>query len=214
MKKVNLSEIIYSPLNGEWGNEDVSGNGTFVIRTANFTNNGFINYSNLVTRDIQSKKLVQKKLQVGDIIIEKSGGSDKQPVGRVVYFDRNDGVFTFNNFTSVLRIKDFKIWDPKFVFFSLYVSYQKGETKRFENKTTGLHNLKLDSYIKHCKIPNIPLEEQNKIVCRIEKMEDIVTKRKKQLEYFDIIVKSRLKTEKSSNMIQHMIQYNVKHQFF
>lgn len=28
------------------------------------------------------------------------------------------------------------------------------------------------------------------------------------------IDKSRLKTEKSSNMIQHMIQYNVKHQFF
>lgn len=27
-------------------------------------------------------------------------------------------------------------------------------------------------------------------------------------------VKPRLKTEKSSNMIQHMIQYNVKHQFF
>ena len=191
MKKIDLAEIIYSPLNGEWGNEDISGKGPFVIRTANFTNTGFINYSSLVTRDIPQKKLVKKRLQVGDIIIEKSGGSDKQPVGRVVYFDRNDGFFTFNNFTSVLRIKDFKIWNPKFVFFSLYVSYQKGETKRFENKTTGLHNLKLDSYIKHCKIPDIPLEEQNKIVCRIEKIEDIVTKRKKQLEYLNMIVKSR-----------------------
>src|SRR5690625_7466323 len=37
------------------------------------------------------QKTEKKRLKPGDIIIEKSGGSKNQPVGRVVYFDIDDG---------------------------------------------------------------------------------------------------------------------------
>ncbi|MCW5211248.1 hypothetical protein F1Z29_05565 [Clostridium perfringens] len=38
----------------------------------------------MLKRDIDSIKHENKKLKFGDIIIEKSGGSPTQPVGRVV----------------------------------------------------------------------------------------------------------------------------------
>ena len=78
-----LIEITGKVLSGEWGTDDESGNGVPVLRTTNFTNEGIVDYSNVVTRTIQKKNIDAKYLRKGDIIIEKSGGSDKQPVGRV-----------------------------------------------------------------------------------------------------------------------------------
>ena len=80
-----LKEIVGKAISGEWGLDDEAGTGIPVLRTTNFTNEGIINFSDVVTRTINKKDLLQKYLRPGDIIIEKSGGSDKQPVGLVVY---------------------------------------------------------------------------------------------------------------------------------
>ena len=82
-----LIEITGKAISGEWGNDDLTGEGIPVLRTTNFTNEGLVNYANVVTRDLGKKDISKKYLQPGDIIIEKSGGSDNQPVGRVIYFD-------------------------------------------------------------------------------------------------------------------------------
>lgn len=136
-----LIEITGKALSGEWGTDDETGCGIPVLRTTNFTNEGIVNYSNVVTRTITKKKIAEKYLRQGDIIIEKSGGSDKQPVGRVIYFDGPDSTYLFNNFTGLLRVKDRNVWYPRYVFYSLFFNYRRGGTKAFENKTTGLHNL-------------------------------------------------------------------------
>ena len=66
-------------------------------------------------------------LKPGDIILERSGGGPKQPVGRVVYFDREDGDFSFSNFTSAVRVKDKShIRSSRFVFYGLMELYQSG----------------------------------------------------------------------------------------
>ena len=84
-KLIDICEII----TGEWGTEitENSQNIVSVIRTTNFLNNGKIDIQNkeLIKREIDKKKIEQKQLKRGDIIIEKSGGSPNQPVGRVVF---------------------------------------------------------------------------------------------------------------------------------
>ena len=142
-----LIEITGKALSGEWGTDDEVGNGFPVLRTTNFTNEGVVNYDNVVTRTITIKNIAEKYLRAGDIIIEKSGGSDKQPVGRVIYFDGPENTYLFNNFTGLLRVKNQNVWFPKYVFYSLFANYRKGGTRPFENKTTGLHNLKTDDYV-------------------------------------------------------------------
>lgn len=189
--KVKLNLIVGKAISGEWGKEDVSGNGIPVLRTTNFTNKGVIDYKDVVTRIIDKKKIDEKFLCNGDIIIEKSGGSDKQPVGRVVYFEGEDHKYLFNNFTGLLRVKDRSLWFPKYVFYFLFSNYKKGLTRRFENKTTGIHNLQTDRYIRDIEIESISLTKQKQIVSILDTVSGIIEKRKKQLEDLDELVKAR-----------------------
>ncbi|MBQ5866962.1 MAG: restriction endonuclease subunit S [Oscillospiraceae bacterium] len=186
-----LIDITGKAISGEWGNDDDAGTGIPVLRTTNFTNDGVINYNNVVTRDIQKKDLSQKFLQPGDIIIEKSGGSDKQPVGRVVYYDGEPDKFLFNNFTGALRVRDKSVWYPRYVFYALYGNYAKGGTRRYENKTTGLHNLKTDQYVQDFAIQEQPLEYQQWVVSKLDKVTELIALRKEQLAKLDQLVKSR-----------------------
>lgn len=188
---IKLIDITGKVLSGEWGEDDELGTGIPVLRTTNFTNDGVINYDKVVTRNIQKKNLNEKYLQKGDIIIEKSGGSDKQPVGRVVYFDGEGKKYLFNNFTGVLRIRDKERWNPRYVFYSLYDNYLKGGTREYENKTTGLHNLKTDKYVNDFQVPDIEYGDQCRIVEGLDCVNSTIRARKQQLEKLDELVKAR-----------------------
>ena len=186
-----LIEITGKALSGEWGTDDESGNGIPVLRTTNFTNEGIVDYSNVVTRTIQKKNIDAKYLRKGDIIIEKSGGSDKQPVGRVIYFDGPESTYLFNNFTGLLRVKNQAVWLPRYVFYSLFHNYRKGGTRPFESKTTGLHNLKTDDYISRYEVLEAPISEQQSICKQLDYVYDIIKTRQQQLQKLDEIVKAR-----------------------
>lgn len=186
-----LIEITGKALSGEWGIDDVDGTGIPVLRTTNFTNEGIVNYENIVTRKIPKKNIDEKYLIQGDIIIEKSGGSDKQPVGRVVFFEGLEHKYLFNNFTGLLRIKDKDKWEPKYIFYSLYSNYRKGGTKAFENKTTGLHNLKTDDYISRLNIKDTAIEEQRNICRKLDIICKIIKLQQEQFYKLDNLIKSQ-----------------------
>lgn len=155
-----VSKVISKPISGEWGKDDPSGSGIKVLRTTNFSDDGDIDYSDVVTRCIEAKKVEAKTMQEGDILIEKSGGSDTKPVGRVVLYHDVAGKYLFNNFTVLLRPIDYLI-NSRFLFMFLFTSYWNGITKLYENKTTGIHNLKLSDYLDNTMIPVPPMKIQN-----------------------------------------------------
>ena len=187
---VKLLDITGKAISGEWGTDCDHQDGIPVLRTTNFRNNGTINYDNVVIRNI-IKDVKNKFLCYGDIIIEKSGGSDKQPVGRVVYFDGKGNRYLFNNFTGVLRVKNTDRWNPKYIFYALFAAYKRGETRRFENRTTGLHNLQLDSYVKNFNIQEISITYQNKICDILDNIHHQIILREKELTHLDDLVKAR-----------------------
>ena len=186
-----LNEIFIKSFSGEWGAEDLDGTGTPVLRTTNFTNHGVINYTDVVTRNIKKKNISDKYLSKGDIIIEKSGGSDKQPVGRVVFFDGEEGKYLFNNFTGLLRVKNKDEWLPRYVFYALFANYCVGGTRRYENRTTGLHNLQLDAYLSGTEIKKRNYEIQIEIVNNLDKVSELIGRFKEQLQDIDLLIKSR-----------------------
>ena len=186
-----LIEITGRALSGEWGMEDENGNGIPVLRTTNFTNEGTVNYSNIVTRIIEKKNIEEKFLRKGDIIIEKSGGSDKFPVGRVIYFDGEENIYLFNNFTGLLRVKNLKKWYPKYVFYSLFANYKRGGTRTFENKTTGLHNLKINDYVSRYEVIEISRNKQVAICEKLDKIHKIIRKKSEEMKLLDELIQSR-----------------------
>lgn len=153
-----LSDFIEVSFPGEWGQEDKNGDGVKVIRTTNFTNTGKLDLSDVVTRDIDVAKVEKKKLKKGDIILERSGGTNDNPVGRVVYYNE-EGTFLFNNFTQLLRCKEGV--NSKYLFYSLFNYYwtNKSAIRSMGNKTTGIQNLKMDRYW-NISIADAPLERQ------------------------------------------------------
>ena len=188
--KTILDKIIGKPITGVWGSEDTDGTGKFVLRTTNFTMEGIIDYNDIVKRNVTSKEIDSKYLKYGDIIIEKSGGSEKQPVGRVVYFEGAEKTFLFNNFTGVLRIGEKEKWHSKYIFYALYYNYLQGGTRFYQNKTTGLHNLKLAEYIQAFQIEKKEFFEQERMVKVLDKLRKIIALQKEQLKKLDEFIKS------------------------
>lgn len=210
--KTNLHNTFSNKITGEWGDDDPLGKGVSIIRTANFKNDGSIDFSNLVTRLIQKdvrdergkikkhpdgtnekeidfEKIENKKLLDNDIIIEKSGGGIGTPVGRVVFFENpNDRIYLSNNFTQTLRVNT-NIAVPKYIFYYLKYLYKRGNVLKYQNQTTGLFNLKLEKYLQE----EILLPEHSKqhaIVTRLDEIRNLISKKEISISKYEVLKKA------------------------
>ena len=207
MEYIKLADLFEKPISGEWGIELKDGeDGVNVIRTTNFTNLGRLNLQDVVKRNIDVKKYLNKQLEYGDIIIEKSGGSPNQPVGRVVIFEENDkNIYFCNNFTSILRPKKNIVYS-RYALYLLKDLYNKKKVLKYQNKTTGIINLKLNDYLNGTlvEIPNI--EQQIKIVEVLDKAHYLIDMRKQQLVELELLVKSRF-VEMFGDPVKNVMQW-------
>ena len=187
-----LGDIFEIQITGEWGSECTENEtGTKVLRTTNFTPEGRINYDDVVVRSINESKVEKKRLYCGDIILEKSGGTEKTPVGRVVFCDESieESTYLCNNFTQAMRVNQ-AIAIPRYVFYFMWNLHCSGRTDLLQNKTTGIRNLQVKSYLnEECPLP--PLDEQHKIAAVLDKVSSLIAKRRTQLDKLDELVKSR-----------------------
>ena len=187
-----LGDVFECQITGEWGNECSENEiGTKVLRTTNFTPEGIINYDDVVIRSINETKVEKKRLRYGDIILEKSGGTEKTPVGRVVFCDESieKGIYLCNNFTQAMRVNQ-DIAIPRYVFYFMWNLHYSGRTDLLQNKTTGIRNLQVKSYLnENCPIP--PLDQQRKIAAVLDKVSSLIAKRRQQLDKLDELVQAR-----------------------
>ncbi|WP_239466092.1 restriction endonuclease subunit S [Bacteroides gallinaceum] len=160
-----VSHYIDDSYPGEWGVEDRDGSGVKVIRTTNFTNAGKLDLTNVVTRSILEKKVKRKAIKKFDTILERSGGTAENPVGRVVLFEEDDQ-YLCNNFTQVLRFKDI---EPRYAFYALFYYYQMNKTvvRSMGSKTTGIQNLNMNKYLE-IGVPDASDEEQRLFIAIAE----------------------------------------------
>lgn len=155
-------------INGLWKGERPPFVKAGVIRNANFLTDGTLDYSDVAHVDVEERKLEKRRLQYGDIILEKSGGGPNQPVGRVALFDRMDGVFSFSNFTSAVRVRDSTQLDFRFLHWFLHWIYISGKTAEIQSHSTGIRNLNGDAY-KALEIAFPQLGEQRRIATSIDR---------------------------------------------
>ena len=164
-----LAEIVEFSIAGDWGKDPDTLEPTpdhrlcYVLRNTNFDNKYNLNFDDVAQRYIKIKKIEKLVLQKGDILIEKSGGSPVQPVGRVAFIDELpfDKPVVFSNFLQKIRIADSSFL-PEYIFTFLQTIYHLGYTEFLQNQTTGIKNLRLDDFFK-IKVPKLPMAEQKKI---------------------------------------------------
>ncbi len=148
---------------------------TKVLRNTNFKlNNGFLDYSDVAEIEVEKTQLATRTLQYGDIILEKSGGSDTQAIGRVVLFDKTDNeTYSYSNFCSRIRVQDDSQLNPIYLWIILHNFYCKGGTIPLQNGIRLL-NIDMDGY-SNIKIPIPPIDVQKQIVDEVDGIDKSVS---------------------------------------
>lgn len=156
-----LERVLHIADPGVWGPEDPQ-NGISVLRSTNFRDDGTLDLTKLALRSIPDQKRRKKTLRAGDIVLERSGGSPRQPVGRICYFEGDGKPHVFGNFCQRLR-PDAKLIEPRFLFWYLHYLHLSGGTLAYQKQTTGIRNLEYKAYLQQA-IPVPPPSEQRRIV--------------------------------------------------
>jgi type I restriction enzyme S subunit len=163
-----IRTCIKTIFSGEWGDDVTKDNKhdeIYCIRVADFENkSNRISSKNLTFRAVSDRIRAMKMLKPGDILIEKSGGGDAQPVGRVVLFDKDIAAIS-SNFISCIR-PDEKLIDSEFLL--LILSLLQGMKRNIPSikQTTGIQNLDEKHYFSNSlALPPIP--EQRQIVNKL-----------------------------------------------
>lgn len=146
--------------NGVWGSEPEGDNDLVCIRVADFDRKSLtVSLNNLTLRNILPKDRNTRLLKEGDLLLEKSGGGDKQLVGAVVRFNHNFSAVT-SNFVAKMSVHH--TCNGRFLTYVHSHLYDSFINYRSIKQTTGIQNLDSQQYLDE-RIPYPPLEEQQKI---------------------------------------------------
>jgi type I restriction enzyme S subunit len=160
-RTVPLKSMITLDSPGAWGDAPTDADpGVVVLRSTNITDDGRIDLTSTVNRSLEPRKRAALSIRSGDILLERSGGTDTRPVGRVA-FARMDIDACYSNFLQRLR-PDRTVVSPFFLFLQLMQLHASGVTNRLQAQTTGIRNLMYRAYLECC-LPLPELEEQARI---------------------------------------------------
>lgn len=166
---IRLKDLPFEEINGLWKTDEEDYINVCVIRSTEFSDYGTICFDKLEPMPVKRSQYKTRKLFPGDIVLERSGGGPDQPVGRVCWFEREDGEYSFSNFTSCIRVQNNDIIISQYLFYFLEYYWEMGGTDRIQNQTTGIRNLDYDLY-KMIKIPILSLDRQKQAISDIEQL--------------------------------------------
>ncbi len=166
-----LNRFIVDICSGDWGTEDCEDYNRdthircLTLRGTEIDNqyNISINNNKAKTRLIKIDTYRKMSIAAGDIIVEKSGGSEDQPVGRVAFINNellelyNIG---FSNFLFKFKVKDI---NPQYLYFYLKTMYNIGVTDSMQSQTNGIRNLIVKEFLSQIVVKP-PYSKQQEIV--------------------------------------------------
>lgn len=175
--KQPLKYNIKNNCSGEWGkdeSEEVDENKytkCLVIRATEFDNtyNLRLDNSRVKYRWIENSKLSRMNIQPNDLLIEKSGGSEDQPVGRIsILTDEilKGNQIAYSNFIHKITVDGI---NPMYLYFYLRTMYNIKITDSMQSQTNGIRNLIMQEYFDQIIVVP-PLQKQQEIVNRIMAM--------------------------------------------
>ncbi len=177
---------------GVWGEEEKGDeNDIACFRVADFDyQKGYLGFDKLTMRNITAKELDGRLLTEGSLLIEKSGGGDATPVGRVVRFNYEDKA-TCSNFVHFVTVDESHNSD--FLYYYFYAMYANKENLLYFNQTTGIQNLKVGEYLgQTIFIPTY--EEQQAIASYLDekygKINDAIDVQKKKIDLLNELKQS------------------------
>lgn len=110
-------------------------------------------------------------IRVNDLLIEKSGGSIDQPVGRIALLTDKmirEHQLGYSNFIHKIRVDDTRV-SPTYLFFYLKLMHSIKLTDSMQSQTNGIRNLIMSNYFnQNIVIP--PIKKQTEIATHISQI--------------------------------------------
>ena len=132
--------------NGVWGEEADGQRDTICVRVADFDRNQFrVRLNTPTLRSIDRNVLESNQLVQNDLLLEKSGGGDKQPVGAVVLYE-HDRPAVCSNFVARMPVADG--YHPRYLAYLHSVLYEARINTRSIKQSTGIQNLDSARYLR------------------------------------------------------------------
>ena len=162
-----LGNLLEVSIGGIWGSEAGEDEvDVFVFRSTELIKDGQLKEELTVRRSITARQLDSRKLEEGDLLLEKSGGGPKTPVGRVGLVKALPGLSVCSNFMQLMRPRKREVL-PVYLHYFLNHFHVAGHTEDLQNNSTNIRNLKTTEYM-DVEIPVPPLEEQKRIVALLD----------------------------------------------
>lgn len=160
-----LRDCVEGCCNGVWGDDPDGGDDDIpVIRVADFDRAGrqVVEYETL--RKVDSGQRGSRALVPGDMLMEKSGGGEQQPVGMVVSYLGPKGAVC-SNFVARMRSREGVV--SRFMVYLHAYLYASRVTNISVKQTTGIQNLDSTAYLSEaCFVP--PPDEQQAIADHLD----------------------------------------------
>lgn len=207
---VRLGDMVVKSLGGDWGKENKENNQyieAFVLRGTDLPKAQGGDFSNVQVRYLKENSFKNRKLIKGDILIELSGGSDDQPVGRI-YIHLYDHVerVCFSNFVRKLVADQNRVIPKYFYWYWLYL-YNLGRTAIYERRTTGIRNFKYKDFLDNEKIPLPHLPEQQRIASILSQIDEAIEKEQAYKEKLERIKKGLMEDLLTGKVrVNHLIE--------
>lgn len=131
--------------NGLWGDDPDGVNDIECVRVADFDRPTLsINPEVPTFRAITQKERTGRLLQRGNLLLEKSGGGESQPVGQVVLYSRDSAAICSN---FVAKIELAQGMDPRYWTYQHHAAYVARVNVKSIKQTSGIQNLDQHQYL-------------------------------------------------------------------
>ncbi len=139
--RTRLRFCVEGSKNGAWGSDAGSDDcDAICVRVADFDWDRLrVALSNPTVRSLPRAQFRKLALKPGDILLEKSGGGEKTPVGRSVLFDHSGIDAVTSNFVS--RLRPSKEFSAAYLSYLVASLYHSGFSLQFIKQNTGIQNL-------------------------------------------------------------------------
>jgi type I restriction enzyme S subunit len=165
-RTLRLRETVTRCSNGVWGADPSGGEDDIVcVRVADFDRVRLCaDLSNPTMRSVPQTHRRGRMLVRHDLLLEKSGGGENQPVGAVVLYDASTPAVS-SNFIAGMQVAPG--FDPRYLCYLHAALFYLGVNRRSIHQTTGIQNLDSDAYLsEHVRVPS--LHEQREIAAALD----------------------------------------------
>ncbi len=183
---IRLRWTVLSSRNGIWGDEPDGEHDIPCVRVADFDRTRFMVADEVPTvRAVTESERRGRVLARGDLLLEKSGGGENQPVGAVAMYG-SDRPAVCSNFLA--RVVPDPSCDSRFLTYLHAHLYSARVNVRSIKQTTGIQNL--DAYSYFCeRVPLPPLDEQRAIAAFLDRetarIDELIAKKERLIELLE-----------------------------